>query len=90
MQVVAGTAGGVDVAVQVFEPVDEVTVYLEIPAPPLLAGAVQLTAAAPLACGGPTAAVTLVGAPGTVAGVALTALDGAPVPLTLVAATVML
>ena len=45
MHVVAGVAGGVDVAVQVFEPVDEVTVYLEMPAPPLLAGAVQLTAA---------------------------------------------
>ena len=90
VQVVAGAAGGVDVAVQVFEPVDDVTVYLVMPAPPLLAGAVQLTAAAPLATGGPTAAVTAVGAPGTVAGVAVVALDAAPVPLTLVAVTAKL
>jgi hypothetical protein len=91
VHVVAGVAGGVDVAVQVFEPVDEVTVYLEMVAPPLLAGALQLTAASPLATGAPTDAVTFVGDPGTVDGVAVAAgLDAGPVPLTLLAATVML
>ena len=87
MQVVAGVAGAVDVEVQVFEPVDEVTVYVVMVAPPLLAGAVQLTAASPGATGGPTAAVTLVGAPGAVDGVAVVEPEDAPVPLTLVAVT---
>ena len=56
-------------------------------APPLLAGAVQLTAASPLANGAPTVAVTLVGAPGTVDGVAVAEPEDAPVPLMLVAVT---
>ncbi len=90
LQVVAGSAGGVAVVVHVFEPVDDVTVYLEIPAPPLLAGAVQLTAAVPLPVDPPTTAVTLVGAPGTVEGVAVVAPEAGPVPLALVAATVKL
>ena len=48
-------------------------------------GALQLT----VACVLPAAAVTLVGAPGTVAGVtALDALDDAPVPTVLLATTV--
>ena len=54
-------------------------------APPLLAGAVQVTVAEAL----PKVAVPMVGAPGTVAGV--TALDwaeAAPVPMALIAATV--
>ena len=54
-------------------------------APPFEAGAVQLT----VACASPAVAMTLVGAPGTVAGV--TAADGAdagPVPTTLAAVTV--
>jgi hypothetical protein len=90
LHVVAGVAGGVDVVVQVFEPVDDVTVYLEMPAPPLLAGAVQLTSAVPLPTDPPTVAVTFVGAPGTVEGVAVAEPDAAPVPLTLVAVTVKL
>ena len=83
-------AGRVDVVVQVFEPVEDVTVYLVIPAPPLLAGAVQLTSAVPLPTDPPTVAVTLVGAPGTVEGVAVVAPEDGPVPLTLVAVTVKL
>ncbi len=58
--------------------------------PPLLAGAVQLTAAVPLPVAPPTIAVTFVGAPGTVAGVAVVAPEAGPVPLTLVAETVKL
>ena len=88
--VVAGVAGAVDVDVQVFEPVDEVAVYLVMVAPPLLAGAVQLTCASPLGTEPPTVAVTLVGAPGTVEGTAVVAPDAGPVPLTLVAVTVKL
>ena len=83
-------AGGVAVVEQVFEPVDEVTVYLEMPAPPLLAGAVQLTFASPLPTPRPTAAVTFVGAPGTVEGVAVVEPEAGPVPLALVAVTVKL
>ena len=90
MQVVAGVAGRVAVEVQVFEPVEEVAVYFVMPAPPLLAGAVQLTVAAPVPVDPPTTAVTFVGEPGTVAGVAVVAPDAGPVPLTLVAVTVKL
>ncbi len=62
-----------------------VIVYRVIDAPPLNAGAVQVM----VACALPPSAVTLVGAPGTVAGV--TALDDADavlVPAELVAVTV--
>jgi hypothetical protein len=53
--------------------------------PPLLAGAVNATAASAL----PPVAVPMVGAPGTVAGVTLfEAADAAPVPSAFVAATV--
>ena len=56
-----------------------------IVAPPVLAGALQLTVACPF----PAAAVTFVGGPGTVRGVtALDALLGDPVPAMLVAVTV--
>jgi hypothetical protein len=89
-QVVAGVAGRVDVEVQVFEPVDEVAVYLEMPAPPLLAGAVQLTCASPLPVDPPTVAVTFVGALGTVEGTPVVEPEAGPVPLTLVAVTVKL
>ena len=54
-------------------------------APPLEAGAVQVTVAEAL----PAVAVPMVGAPGVVAGVtALEAADWAPVPTLLMAATV--
>jgi hypothetical protein len=53
--------------------------------PPVEDGALQLT----VACVLPAVAVTLLGAPGIVAGVtALDALDDAPVPTLLVATTV--
>jgi hypothetical protein len=53
--------------------------------PPLLTGAVKETVASPL----PLTAVTLVGAPGTVAGTTeLLVADGVPVPTALVAVTV--
>ena len=53
--------------------------------PPVDNGALQLT----MACVLPAVAVTLVGAPGTVAGVtALEAEDGTPAPMRLVATTV--
>jgi hypothetical protein len=53
--------------------------------PPLLAGAVQLTVASAL----PVVTVTIVGAPGTVAGVTLLeAAEADPVPTALVAFTV--
>ena len=54
-------------------------------APPLLAGAVQVTVAEAL----PKVAVPMVGAPGTVAGVtALDCAEAGPVPTLLMAATV--
>ena len=53
--------------------------------PPVEEGAIQLT----VACVLPAIAVTLVGAPGTVAGVtAFDALEDAPAPTVLVATTV--
>ena len=62
-----------------------VTVYPVIAQPPLDEGAVQDTVDCPL----PAVAVTLVGAPGTVAGhTELDALDADPVPALLVAVTV--
>jgi hypothetical protein len=57
-----------------------------IAAPPFEAGGVKDTVACPL----PGVAVPIVGAPGTVAGVTFTLLDGAPVPAELVAFTVQL
>jgi hypothetical protein len=66
-------------------PVFEVAVYVVIADPPLLAGAVNETVAEPL----PATAVTLVGAPGVVAGVTeFEVLDGVLVPFALVAVTV--
>jgi hypothetical protein len=66
-------------------PGDEVTVYDVIAEPPSDAGALKLT----LACRSPGVADTPVGAPGTVRGVtAADGADAAPVPATLVAATV--
>jgi hypothetical protein len=62
----------------------EITVYPVIALPPV-AGAVKLTDAWAL----PGVAVTAVGAPGTVAGVApLEAADAGPVPIAFVAVTV--
>jgi hypothetical protein len=69
----------------VFPPGDEVTTYPVMALPPFDAGAVQLTPALVL----PEVAITLVGAPGTVAGV--TEFDGAdaePGPNVLLATTV--
>jgi hypothetical protein len=67
-------------------PPEEVTVYLVIVAPPLLAGAVQETVTSPEPA---TDAVTAVGASGEVAGVtALDSAEAAPVPLAFVAVTV--
>ncbi|HET7549055.1 MAG TPA: hypothetical protein VFJ86_14890 [Usitatibacter sp.] len=64
---------------------EEVAVYDVIAEPPLLAGAVKVTAA----CALPPVAVPMVGAPGSVAGVTLLeAADGALVPTALVAVTV--
>jgi hypothetical protein len=66
-------------------PGDEVTLYDVMVAPPLEAGAVQLTVAWTL----PAVAPTLVGAPGGPAGVTLLEGDEGPlVPLELVAVTV--
>jgi hypothetical protein len=64
-----------------------VTVYFVIPLPPLLDGALQLTVADPF----PGTADTSVGAPGAVAEVGVTALDGseaAPEPAEFEAVTV--
>ena len=71
--------------VAVRPPGDEVTVYEVIGLPPLEAGAVQLTVASAL----PAAAVTPVGAPGTVAeGVtAFDAAEAGPAPTLLAAVT---
>jgi hypothetical protein len=57
------TVIGLAVPVAVWPPEDEVTVYEVIGLPPLEAGGVKLT----VACAFPATAVTLVGAPGTVA-----------------------
>ena len=66
-------------------PVSEVTVYPVTGEPPLFAGAVHETVAEELFA----VALTLVGAPGTVDGVAaFDAADAVPVPMTLVATTV--
>jgi hypothetical protein len=66
-------------------PGDEVAVYEVMLAPPLDAGAVQLT----VACALPALALTLVGAPATVAGVTeFDAADAGPVPAQLDAVTV--
>jgi hypothetical protein len=66
-------------------PGDAVAVYPVIGAPPVLAGAVKLTNTCPW----PPMPLTLVGAPGTVAGVtADDAVLGALVPISLVAVTV--
>ena len=54
--------------------------------PPLEAGAVQIRATCPF----PRVAELSEGAPGVVAGVALSGLDAAPVPTALVAVTVKL
>ena len=63
----------------------EVTVYPVTAVPPLLAGALKLTLAVVL----PVAAVPIVGAPGTPAGVALLdAAEAALIPMALVAVTV--
>ena len=63
----------------------EVTVYPDIAEPPLLAGDVNATEAWEF----PEAAVPIVGAPGTVAGVTeLEAPLAAPVPIAFVAVTV--
>ena len=64
---------------------DEVAVYDVIVAPPLLAGAVNVT----VACALPAVAVPMAGAPGTVAGVTLLdAADAELVPMAFVAVTV--
>jgi hypothetical protein len=73
-------------AVWAVGPTNGVTVYLVIVLPPLLVGAVQLTAAEAL----PPVAVTAVGALGADGAAGVTAFDGAesgPVPLPLVADT---
>ena len=72
------------VHVAVWPPGVAVTVYPVIAEPPVDAGAFQVT----VACAFPAVAETLVGAPGTVAGVtALEADDAAPLPTLLVATT---
>ena len=79
------TVQEVDAVVQVNDPGVEVAVYPVIALPPLDAGAVQLTCEEAL----PTAALTLVGAPGTVRGVTDDeAVEAAEVPLAFVAVTV--
>ena len=76
---------GAPVVVHVWMLSDAVTVYPVIAEPPLLEGAVQLIDAEAF----PPVAFTLVGAPGTVAGVtAFDALEAGPVPTPLVAVTV--
>ena len=70
--------------VAVAPPGAAVTTYWVMVAPPLF-GAVQVT----VACALPAVAETLVGAPGTVAGVTeLDGVDAGPVPAALVAVTV--
>jgi acyl-coenzyme A thioesterase PaaI-like protein len=72
--------------VQVNEPGEDVTVYPVIAAPPVETGAVQDTTAWAFAA---PVALTAVGAPGTVDGVAAAeAIEAAPVPETFVAVTV--
>jgi hypothetical protein len=76
---------GDDPPVAVNPPTFEVTVYEVIAEPPLLAGAVNETVAWPLPC----TAVTLVGAPGAVAGrTELLVADAVLVPIAFVAVTV--
>jgi hypothetical protein len=71
--------------VAVKPPGEDVALYDVIAAPPLDAGAVQLTDACPL----PAVAVTFVGAPGGAAGVTLLeAVEAGPFPAELVAVTV--
>jgi hypothetical protein len=78
------TVIGLAVPVTVW-PAEDVTVYPVIVLPPLDAGALKDTVAWAL----PAAADTLVGAPGTVAGVTLLeAVEAGPVPTELVAVTV--
>jgi hypothetical protein len=70
--------------VPVMPPGEEVAVYEVIAAPPSLAGAVKST----VACALPGDAMPIVGAPGTVAGVApFDAADAGPVPIAFVAVT---
>jgi hypothetical protein len=79
------TVQGLVELVQVNPPGVEVAVYPVIALPPLDPGAVQLTCEEAL----PTAALTLVGAPGTVRGVTDDeAVEAAEVPLAFVAVTV--
>jgi hypothetical protein len=68
---------------QVNPPGDDVTVY-EVTAEPLPAAADQLSVTLPL----PAVAEVKVGAPGTPAGIAESAFEGAPVPTAFVAVTV--
>jgi hypothetical protein len=75
----------VPLTVAVKPPGEEVTVYELIAAPPLEAGADQLTDACPF----PPVAVTLVGAPGGAAGITLLEGEEAePIPAELLAVTV--
>jgi len=79
------TVHGLDAAVQVRPPGDEVTVYPVMAEPPSLTGTVHDTTAEAL----PAVADAAVGAPGTVAGVtAYEGADAGPVPEMLVAVTV--
>jgi len=80
------TVQEVSAEVQVKPPAVEVTVYEEIAAPPVEAGAVHDSVADPL----PATATGLVGAPGTVAGVPETRFDDAPLPTELTARMVTL
>jgi hypothetical protein len=71
--------------VPVIAPGNEVAVYEVIAAPPLLAGAVNVT----VACALPAVAVPSVGAPGIVAGVTLfDAAEARPVPTAFLAVIV--
>ena len=75
----------VPVVVAVCLPEEAVTTYPEIGEPPVSVGAVQVTTARP----SPAVALTVVGAPGTVAGViAVEAVEASEVPVTVVATTV--
>jgi hypothetical protein len=79
------TVRGLGVPVTDIPPGLEITVYREIGIPPSDTGGVKLT----VACVLPARAVTPMGAPGREAGVtALEAVEGVPVPLMLLAATV--
>ena len=79
------TADVVPAVLAVKPPGDDVTVYPVIALPPLETGAVHET----VACPSPGVAVTLVGAPGTVAGVTgAEGVDADPVPIAFVAVTV--